>query len=585
MPVKQTKIEKSNDVTYFSLNNEINRPVNGKIPLHKDKEAVRAYFLEHVNPNTVFFYTLEEKINYLIEHDYIERDFIEKYSMKFIKSLFKKAYNKKFRFNTFMAAHKFYEQYALKTNDKTRYLERYEDRICFASLFLADGNEELASSLAEEMIERRFQPATPTYLSAGRARRGEMVSCFLIDTADDMESIARTITSSLQLSKKGGGVGINLSNLREAGAPIKEIANASSGVVPVMKLLEDSFTYANQLGQRQGAGAVYLHINHPDVIAFLSTKKENADEKIRVKTLSLGLTVTDKFYELCRDNKEMYLFSPVDVEKHYGVPFSYVDIDSEYDNMVSNPNITKYKVMARELENEISKLQQESGYPYILNIGTANRANPIHGKILQSNLCSEIIQVQKPSKMNRSQQYDIVGEDISCNLGSLNIANMMLSKDFGKSVDTAVRALTFVTDNTSIEEVPTVKKGNENNHSIGLGAMNLAGFLAKNEIEYGSEESLEFTDLYFRCVNYYTLVSSNNIAKERNQTFVDFDKSKYYTGEYFNDYIKEKIEIKSPKLKQLFKNIHVPSSEDWKELKKEIKKHGLYHSYRQAIAP
>ncbi|MFK5280316.1 ribonucleotide-diphosphate reductase subunit alpha, partial [Lacticaseibacillus paracasei] len=165
-----------------------------------------------------------------------------------------------------------------------------------------------------------------------------------------------------------------------------------SGVLPVMKLLEDSFSYSNQLGQRQGAGVVYLNVFHPDIISFLGAKKENADEKYRVKTLSLGVVVPDKYYDLIKANADMYLFSPYSVERVYGKPFSYVDITKEYDNMVANPAIKKYKIKARDLENEISKLQQESGYPYIINIDTANRANPIEGKIIMSNLCSEIMQ-------------------------------------------------------------------------------------------------------------------------------------------------------------------------------------------------
>lgn len=111
------------------------------------------------------------------------------------------------------------------------------------------------------------------------------------------------------------------------------------------------------------------------------SKSGSSQRSIRLKTLSLGITVPDKFYELVRDNKEMYLFSPYDVEREYGTPFSYVDISKEYDNMVANKNIRKKKLMARELETEIGKLQQESGYPYIINIDTANRANPIDGRI------------------------------------------------------------------------------------------------------------------------------------------------------------------------------------------------------------
>ena len=578
-------ISKSQEVTYFSLNNELNRPVDGKIPLHKDKEAVRAFFLEHVNPNTVFFYTLDEKLDYLIEHDYLEEEFLNKYDREFVKSLMQEIYKKKFRFRSFMSAFKFYKQYALKTNDGERYLERFEDRIVFNALFLADGDEQLARDLAEEMIHQRYQPATPTFLNAGRKRRGELVSCFLIQTTDDMNSIGRTINSALQLSRIGGGVGVSLSNVRAAGDPIKKIENASSGVVPIMKLLEDSFSYSNQLGQRNGAGAVYLNVFHPDIVSFLSTKKENADEKIRVKTLSLGLVVPDKFYELIKNDDMMYLFSPYDVERIYGVPFSYVDITKEYDNMVNNPEIRKSKLRARDLEQEISKLQQESGYPYIVNIDTVNKANPIDGKIIMSNLCSEILQVQNPSVINNAQEYEVLGTDISCNLGSTNIVNLMQSPDFERSIEVAVRALTFVTDHSSIDAVPTVKNGNQKAHTIGLGAMGLHTFFALNQMEYGSPESIEVTDLYFRLLNFYTLKASHKIAKERGVTFDGFEKSAYASGTYFDAYTESDVEIKSEKVKEIFANLPIPTAEDWNQLKADVMADGLYHQNRLAIAP
>ena len=578
-------ISKSQEVTYFSLNNELNRPVDGKIPLHKDKEAVRAFFLEHVNPNTVFFYTLDEKLDYLLEHDYLEEEFLNKYDREFVKSLMQEIYKKKFRFRSFMSAFKFYKQYALKTNDGGRYLERFEDRIVFNALFLADGDEQLARDLAEEMIHQRYQPATPTFLNAGRKRRGELVSCFLIQTTDDMNSIGRTINSALQLSRIGGGVGVSLSNVRAAGDPIKKIENASSGVVPIMKLLEDSFSYSNQLGQRNGAGAVYLNVFHPDIVSFLSTKKENADEKIRVKTLSLGLVVPDKFYELIKNDDMMYLFSPYDVERIYGVPFSYVDITKEYENMVNNPEIRKSKLRARDLEQEISKLQQESGYPYIVNIDTVNNANPIDGKIIMSNLCSEILQVQSPSVINNAQEYEVLGTDISCNLGSTNIVNLMQSPNFERSIEVAVRALTFVTDHSSIDAVPTVKNGNQKAHTIGLGAMGLHTFFALNQMEYGSPESIEVTDLYFRLLNFYTLKASHKIAKERGVTFDGFEKSAYASGTYFDAYTESDVEIKSEKVKEIFANLPIPTAEDWKQLKADVMADGLYHQNRLAIAP
>ena len=575
------------ELTYYELNNKINIPVNGQIQLHYDKEAVSAYFRQHINQNSLFYYTLEEKIKTLLEGNYIDKDMISKYKMSFIKELFRFIYDKKFRFDSFMGAYKFYRQYAMKNNTGDLYLERFEDRVAFNALYLADGDNELAYAIAEEMISRRYQPATPTYLNAGKARAGAAISCFLIgDVMDSMDSITQSWKSSAHLSKLGGGVGIDLSNIREEGAPIKGIEGAASGVVPVMKIYEDIFSYANQLGQRQGAGAVYLNIFHMDVIQFLATRKENADEKVRIKTLSLGLTVPDKFYELIRKDEYMYLFSPYDVERIYGKPFSFVDITAEYDNMVNNKEIRKSKVRARDLETEISKLQQESGYPYILNIDTANKANPIHGKIVMSNLCTEIMQVHSPSEINKDQTYKSVGMDVSCNLGSINIPNMMSTPDFGRSIDTMIKALTTVSDKSSIDEVPTVKHANSEYHSVGLGAMGLATYFAMNKIDYGTPESIEFTDIFFRMVNYYSLVSSNNIAKKRKQTFYEFEKSKYYTGEYFDRYIEEgDVEIKNPKIEKMFKDFHIPTADDWKRLARKVKAHGLYHSYRLAVAP
>lgn len=573
------------NITYFRLNNEINRPVNGQIPLHKDKEALAAFFAENVEPNMLPFASISEKINYLIDNDYIETGFIQKYSPSFIETLAEELKNEQFRFKSFMAAYKFHQQYALKTNDGEAYLESMEDRVLFNALYFADGNETLARDLAKEMINQRYQPATPSFLNAGRSRRGELVSCFLIQVTDDMNSIGRSINSALQLSRIGGGVGISLSNLREAGAPIKGFAGAASGVVPVMKLFEDSFSYSNQLGQRQGAGVVYLNVFHPDIIAFLSTKKENADEKVRVKTLSLGVVVPDKFYELARNNEDMYLFSPYSVEKEYGIPFNYIDITEKYDELMANPKITKTKIKARDLETEISKLQQESGYPYIVNVDTANRSNPIDGKIIMSNLCSEILQVQKPSLIDDGQNYLTMGTDISCNLGSTNVVNMMTSPDFGHSIKVMTRALTFVTDSSSIDAVPSIKNGNDQAHTFGLGAMGLHSYLAQQHIEYGSPESIEFTDIYFMLLNYWTLVASNEIARERQTTFVGFENSTYADGSYFDKYVSGQFVPKSDLVKELFKGHFIPQAENWEALRQAVMADGLYHQNRLAVAP
>ncbi len=575
-------------LSYQDLNAMINLwGEDQKLQLEKDKLAVRKYFLDHVNQNTVFFHSLKERLDYLVENDYYEKEILDQYSFEFIQKLEDLAYSKKFRFEAFMGAFKFYTGYALKTFDGTRYLERFEDRVVMVALTLAAGDEAMATHLVEEIISGRFQPATPTFLNCGKKQRGEFVSCFLLRIEDNMESIARGINSALQLSKRGGGVALSLSNVREYGAPIKKIEGQSSGIIPVMKLLEDSFSYANQLGARQGAGAVYLNAHHPDIMRFLDTKRENADEKIRIKTLSIGVVVPDITLELAKNGEDMYLFSPYDVEKVYGVPFGDISVTEKYHEMVDDPRIRKSKIKARELFERIAELQFESGYPYVMYEDTVNAANPIQGRINMSNLCSEILQVNTPTTYNMDLSYDQIGKDISCNLGSMNIAMAMDGPDFGATVETAIRALTAVSDMSNIESVRSISDGNHKSHAIGLGQMNLHGYLAREKVHYGSEESIDFTNMYFYTVVYHAIKASNKIAIERKSHFHNFENSKYATGEYFEKYIDQVWAPATEKVKELFarSGVQIPTQEDWKELKASVMKHGIYNQNLQAVPP
>ncbi|WP_165241447.1 class 1b ribonucleoside-diphosphate reductase subunit alpha [Corynebacterium lizhenjunii] len=582
-------VSQEQQLDYHALNALLNLyDEQGKIQFDKDREAANQFFLQHVNQNTVYFHDLEEKIDYLISNKYYEPEVIAQYDFGFIKDLFKRAYSYKFRFQSFLGAYKYYTSYTLKTFDGRRYLERFEDRVAMTALFLADGHQDIAEHVVDEIMTGRFQPATPTFLNAGKAQRGELVSCFLLRIEDNMESIGRSINSALQLSKRGGGVALLLSNIRESGAPIKHIENQSSGVIPVMKLLEDSFSYANQLGARQGAGAVYLHAHHPDILSFLDTKRENADEKIRIKTLSLGVVIPDITFELAKKNDDMYLFSPYDVERVYGKPFADLSVTEHYEEMVEDPRIRKKKINARHFFQTLAEIQFESGYPYIMFEDTVNKANPVKtGRINMSNLCSEILQVNKASVFNEDLSYAQMGSDISCNLGSLNIAMTMDSPDFAQTVETAIRALTAVADKTSIDSVPSVREGNDDSHAIGLGQMNLHGYLGREHIEYGSEEALDFTNAYFAAVMYAALRASNKIARERGQYFGEFPQSDYANGAFFDRYNPEDFAPKTQRVKDLFaaSSIHTPTAEDWEDLKQQVAEHGLYNRNLQAVPP
>ncbi|GAA5655982.1 ribonucleoside-diphosphate reductase subunit alpha [Brucella sp. NBRC 13694] len=584
-----SKPSKSLDgLDYHALNAMLNLyDDEGKIQLDRDRQAARQYFLQHVNQNTVFFHNLREKIDYLVTEGYYEQEVLDQYSFNFVRDLFDEAYAKKFRFPTFLGAFKYYTSYTLKTFDGKRYLERYEDRVCMVALTLARGNEQLARNLMKEIIAGRYQPATPTFLNAGKKQRGELVSCFLLRVEDNMESIGRSINSALQLSKRGGGVALSLTNIREAGAPIKQIQNQSSGIIPVMKLLEDSFSYANQLGARQGAGAVYLHAHHPDIMRFLDTKRENADEKIRIKTLSLGVVIPDITFELAKNNEDMYLFSPYDVERVYGVPLTEISVTEKYREMVDDARIAKKKINAREFFQVLAEIQFESGYPYIMFEDTVNRANPIDGRITMSNLCSEILQVSEASIFGEDLSYDHLGKDISCNLGSLNIASAMDSSDFGKTIETSIRALTAVSDMSQIGSVPSVARGNDESHAIGLGQMNLHGYLARERIYYGSEEGVDFTNIYFYTVTYHAIRASNLIAVETGKSFKGFEKSKYATGEYFDKYTEQLWEPATEKVREIFEKAGtaIPTQDDWRDLKNAVMEGGLYNQNLQAVPP
>lgn len=578
----------SSGMDYHSLNAMLNLyGPSGEIQFEKDREAAKQYFLQHVNQNTVFFHNLRERLDYLVENEYYELATIEQYDFAFIEKLNDLAYSKKFRFQTFLGAFKYYTSYTLKTFDGKRYLERFEDRVVMTALGLAQGDEQLAIDLVEEIIGGRFQPATPTFLNTAKAQRGELVSCFLLRIEDNMESISRGINSSLQLSKRGGGVALSLSNIREAGAPIKQIENQSSGIIPVMKLLEDSFSYANQLGARQGAGAVYLSAHHPDIMRFLDTKRENADEKIRIKTLSLGVVVPDITFELAKNNEDMYLFSPYDVEKIYGVPFGDVPISEKYREMVADGRIKKTKIKARDFFQTIAEIQFESGYPYIVFEDTVNAANPIKGRINMSNLCSEILQVNTPTTFNEDLSYNEIGKDISCNLGSMNIALAMDAPDFGKTVETAIRGLSAVSDMSHIQSVRSIEVGNDQSHAIGLGQMNLHGYLARERVHYGSEEAIDFTNIYFYTVLFHALRASNTIAIERGVTFGGFEDSKYASGEFFDKYTEQAWVPATERAAGLFaaSGVAIPTQADWLALKASVMEHGLYNQNLQAVPP
>lgn len=572
---------------HIELNNLLmQKDPEGFFQLDKDREAVEE-FMADVKRNSIQFSSTNDKVRYMVDNNFYE-DVYNQFTEREVEEIYDLTHSYGFQFKSYMAASKFYTDYAVKTNDKSLYLEQYADRVAIVALHLSRGNHGVALSLASAMMEQRVQPATPTFLNAGKSRRGEMVSCFLLEMDDSLNSINYGIGTCMQLSKIGGGVAVNLSKIRGRGESIKGVEGAAKGIMPVLKLMEDAFSYADQMGQRKGSGAGYYNIFGWDVMEFLDSKKINADEKTRLKTLSIGLIVPDKFYQLAEKDQPLHVFAPYTVFQAYGVHLDDLDIDSMYDELMADDRVKKKVIMsARDMLSKIATTQLESGYPYIMNKSNANRAHALKdiGNIKMSNLCTEIFQLQETSEIGDYFEPDTIRRDISCNLASLNIANVMDLRKIKESVHEGIIALTAVSNMTTVANAPGVAKANAELHSVGLGAMNLHGYLAKNKIAYESAEARDFVRTFFMMMNFYSLEKSMEIARDTETSFQGFERSEYAKGTYFERYLETDYRPATDKVKQLFEGIAIPSPEDWLKLKADVANNGLYHAYRLAIAP
>lgn len=581
---------------WIEKNNEImRRDELGQLSLSKDKEAIKLY-LEHIKSKTKQFSNQIARLRYLVEEDYYI-DVFKDYSEETLLELLDYAYSFGFEFQSFMAASKFYDTYALKTRDKSQWLEDFEQHNVIVSLYLAGGDVDLAKRYIKAHTLQTVQTATPTYLNAGRKHRGELASCYLFTMDDTLNSINFIRSQVSQASKIAGGVAVNLTRLRGRGATLKGVKNVGKGIVPVAKLIEGEVSYADQLGQRAGAGAAYLNIFHSDVIELLNTKKVNADEDTRLATLSIGLIVPSLFFDLAKEDKDLYMFEPYSIQEEFGkdVILDDININDWYDKFVENENVIKHKINAREMLNLIAQIQLQSGYPYIMYKDNANKNHALNelGEIKMSNLCTEIFQYMHVSDIKDYNEQDELGQDIICNLASLNMVKSIEEKAIEESIRTGMRALTFVANNSRIEHLPTVHKANKNNRAVGLGVMSFHSMCAKNKIRYGSEESLDLLNVYCMMMDYYSLDESMKIAVERNDKFYGFDQTDYKAkdgkvfGEYFykNNRVTKNVEPITPKVKEIFKGIYIPTKEDWQRLAREVDKNGLYNSYRLSIAP
>ena len=376
---------------WIKLNNEVTQlDETGRNKLYKDKEAKESYE-EYVKENTKEFKNEVERFHYMIDNGLYDK-VLKDIPSTIIEEMHNLAYSYNFEFQSFMAVQKFYENYSLieyKEDKSFNFIENYEQHNVRVALYLFKDDYVKAREMLEQMMEQTVQLSTPTYLNSGVQKRGELSSCYLFVVDDNIESMNFVVDSVKQASKHSGGVAVDATRIRPKGASVQGQPNASKGVIPFAKSIEQGVSHFDQAGKRQGSAALYLNIFHQDIEDVLSSKKINASEKVRLDTLSLGVTIPNKFMELVEKDSDIHLFDTYNLHQVTGKHLDEIDFKTEYEDLVNNPKVETKKIKARDLMTDISKTQLESGYPYVFYIDNANDNHPLKnlGKIRMSNLC------------------------------------------------------------------------------------------------------------------------------------------------------------------------------------------------------
>nr|WP_133581576.1 ribonucleoside-diphosphate reductase subunit alpha [Aureibacillus halotolerans] len=421
--------------------------------------------------------------------------------------------------------------------------------------------------------------ATPTLANAGKTY-GQLSSCF-IDTVDDsLRGIYDTNTDIATLSKHGGGIGVYMGKIRSRGSDIRGFKGVSSGVIPWMKQLNNTAVSVDQLGQRQGAVAVYLDVWHKDIFSFLDTRLNNGDERQRTHDLFTGVCLPDLFMEQVEKREDWYLFDPHEVRKVMG--FSLEDYFDEelgkgsfrdrYWACVEHPDLDKRQLPAIEIMKSIMVSQLETGTPYMFYRDTVNRANANshQGMVYCSNLCTEIMQNMSATTVTEEYTKDgkiitvkAPGDFVVCNLSSISLARAVQDDVVERLVNIQVRMLDNVIDLNDLP-VHQAKITNQKYRAVGLGTFGWHHLLAVKGIAWESEEAVHYCDELYEDIAYYTIRTSMELAKEKGH-YPAFNGSEWETGAYFDkkDY----------------------TGDRWDTLKQDVHVNGVRNGYLMAVAP
>jgi ribonucleoside-diphosphate reductase alpha chain len=524
-----------------------------------------------------------ELINTLVEMGIYDQQLLNSYTKDEIDNIEKLIKPEKDRLFTYIGLLTMAERYLARSH-QGEFLELPQERfMIIAMTLLANEQKEKRIDLIKEaywaLSNLYMTVATPTLANAGKSY-GQLSSCFIDTVEDDLRSIYDSNTDVSTLSKNGGGIGIYLGKIRSRGSDIKGFKGISSGVIPWMKQLNNTAVSVDQLGQRQGAIAVYLDIWHKDIFSFLDAKLNNGDERQRTHDLFTGVSIPDLFMEQVEKRGDWYLFDPHEVRKVMG--YSLEDFYDEelgdglfrekYWECVYHPDLSREVVPAIEIFKSIMVSQLETGTPYMFYRDTVNRmnANQHKGMIYCSNLCTEIAQNMSPTTLQeeivedgRIIIYKKPGDFVVCNLSSISLAKSVMDGVLERLINIQVRMLDNVID---INDIPVLQAQltNKKYRGIGLGTFGWHHLLALKGIKWESDEAVSYCDSLYEEIAYLTVKASYELAREKG-SYPYFEGSDWATGAYFEKrgYLSEK----------------------WSALKESVKHSGVRNGYLMAVAP
>ncbi len=453
--------------------------------------------------------------------------------------------------------------------------EKKEERLKYAKLFY------------DLMSNHEISLATPTLMNARRPHT-QLSSCFVLTVDDDLYDIFDNVQKAGQISKFAGGLGIYLGKIRATGSPIRKFKGASSGVLPVVKILNDVMIYVDQLGMRKGSASITLDIWHKDVLDFLEVKTNVGDERKKAHDIHPAISIPDLFMKRLKNRQKWTLFDPYycknvkdgkNLEDFYGQEFEelYERLEREL------PPYAKKEVDAFELWKRLLTVIFETGEPYIFFRDTANRLNPNKhcGMVYSSNLCHEIVQNMSTTQHIEDTLLEdgtIVhkkksGDVVVCNLGSINLGKVYTKEDLERVVPILVRMLDNVI-NMNFYAIKEAEYTNQRYRAIGIGVSNYHYCLVKNGIQWESEEHLRFANALFERIAYYAIKGSMQLAKERG-AYPLFEDSDWSKGIFFGRTAEENQKMSEENGNNL----------NWIGLAEDVKRYGLRNAYLLALMP